>query len=439
MRLAARLIAIVLIAVIAAGLFGIWRIATGIPEVEIPAALAQRQPDPAHGAKVALLGDCSGCHTAPRDDSYAGGVGFVLPVGMIYSPNITPDSENGIGKYDFADFVRLMRFGVAPGGRRVYPAMPYPSYAKMSDEDLQDLFAYLKEQVAPVPRKTRPAEIRWPLTLRWPLAIWNLAFNPARRFVPDPAHDAEWNHGAYLVQGLAHCGTCHTPRNFAYAERDLDGATPLFLSGASFAGTSPINLRGNDGDGLGRWSKADIVQLLKSGRNPHSAASGPMGDVVGLSTQYWDEADLSAVAAYVKTLSPAPGQRPAFSPDETTLDSFLKGQAASSTGARIFMDSCSACHRLNGQGAVTAFPGLAGNPMVQSRDPASLIEVILAGSRLPSTEAAPSPLAMPGFAWRYDDSDVATLATFIRSAWGNHAPAVAPGQVTDVRNRLGLH
>ena len=439
MKLAGRLVAIVLIAVIAAGLYGVWHIATAIPAVDVSPALARRQPDPAHGKTVALLGDCAGCHTAPRDDSYAGGVAFTLPVGMIYSPNITPDPENGIGTYEFADFIRLMRFGVGPGGRRIYPAMPYPSYAKMSDEDLQDLFAYLKDQVAPVARKTRPAEIEWPLTMRWPLAIWNLAFHPAARFAPDSGHDAEWNRGAYLVQGPAHCGTCHTPRNFAYAERDLDGSTPLYLSGASFAGTSPINLRGNDGDGLGRWSKADIVQLLKTGRNPHSAASGPMGEVIGFSTQYWDDADLAAVAAYLKTLSPAPGDRPAFHPDESTLDAFRSGAAATSTGARIFMDSCSACHRLGGQGAVTAFPGLAGNPMVQSRDPASLIEVILAGSRLPSTEAAPSPLAMPGFAWRYDDVDVAALASFVRSAWGNHAPPVAPGQVTDVRNRLDLH
>ncbi len=439
MTLLGRFIAMVLVGVIAVGLYGVWHIATAIPAIEIPAALAQRQPDAARGKMIAILGDCAGCHTAPQDDPYAGGVAFTTPVGTLYSSNITPDPETGIGTYGFADFVRLMRFGVAPGGRRVYPAMPYPSYAKVSDEDLQDLFAYLKAEVAAVPRRTRPAEISWPLTMRWPLALWDQAFHKAERFVPDQGQSAEWNRGAYLAQGLAHCGTCHTPRNFAYAERDLDGSTPLYLSGASFAGTSPINLRGNEGDGLGRWSKGDIVQLLKSGRNPHSAVSGTMGEVVGLSTQYWDEADLSAVAAYVKTLPPAPGDHPAFSPDETTLESFRDGQAANSTGARIFMDSCSACHRLSGQGAVTAFPGLAGNPLVLSRDPASLIEVILAGSRLPSTEAAPSPLAMPGFAWRYDDSDVATLATFIRSAWGNHAPAVAPGQVTDVRNRLGLH
>jgi mono/diheme cytochrome c family protein len=439
MRAAARILAILLIVIGAAAAIALWRIVTAIPDPGLSPALAQRRPDPAHGRMVALLGDCKGCHTTAEGDAYAGGVAFTLPVGTLYSSNITPDPATGIGTYDFTDFVRLMRFGVAPGGRRIYPAMPYPAYAKMSDEDLQDLFAYLKQQVTPVARPTRPAEISWPLTWRWPLALWNLAFHDPSRFVPDKNHDAEWNRGAYLVQGLAHCGTCHTPRNFAYAERDTDGATPLYLSGTSFAGTAPINLRGNDGDGLGRWSEADIVLLLKTGRNSHSAASGSMDDVVGLSTQYWDDADLAAVAAYLKSLSPAPGQHADFTPDQSTLKAYLDGSAAGSTGARLYMDSCSACHHLDGQGAATAFPALAGNPMVQSRDPSSLIEVILAGSRLPSTAAAPSPMAMPGFAWRYGDTDVAALASFVRSAWGNHAGPVAPGQVTDVRDRLGLH
>jgi mono/diheme cytochrome c family protein len=274
--------------------------------------------------------------------------------------------------------------------------------------------------------------------MRWPLALWNLAFHKAEPFHAEAARDAEWNRGAYLVQGLAHCGTCHTPRNFAFAEKALDDSTPLYLSGASFDGRSPINLRGNEGDGLGRWSREDIVQLLKTGRNPHSAVSGSMVEVVSFSTQYLDDKDLSAIAAYLKTLSPAPGDHPSFTPDRTTEKAYLDG-TQTDPGGRIFMDSCSACHRLGGEGAGTAFPGLAGNPMVLSRDPASLIEVILAGSRLPSTARAPSNLAMPGFAWRYGDADLAALASFVRSAWGNHAPAVTPGQVTDVRARLSLH
>ena len=437
MKLLGRLIALLLVLVIAAASYGVYRIASAIPDPEIAPAIAQRQPDAARGKMVATLGDCAGCHTAPDGDALSGGIGFVTPVGTLYSSNITPDPDAGIGKYDFKDFVRLMRFGVAPDGRRIYPAMPYTAYAKVSDEDLQDLFAYLHGEVAASPRKTRPADISWPLTMRWPLALWNLAFHKTDRFQPDPARDAEWNRGAYLVQGLTHCGTCHTPRNAAFAEKGLDHTSALYLSGSSFDGGSPINLRGNPGDGLGLWSQGDIVQLLKSGRNAHSAVSGPMGEVVGFSTQYLDDADLGAIAAYLKSLASAPGEHATFTADPTTLQSYLDG-SQTNVGARIFMDSCAACHRLGGQGGETAFPGLAGNPMVLSRDPSSLLQVILAGSRLPSTAAAPSPMAMPGFAWRYDDADIAALATFLRSAWGNHAGPVSPGQVAEIRNRPGI-
>ena len=437
MKMLGRLVALILIVVIAAACYGVYSIASSIPQPDIAPSLAQRQPDAARGKMVAILGDCAGCHTAPDGEAYAGGVGLATPVGTLYSSNITPDAENGIGRYDFQDFVRLMRFGVAPGGKRIYPAMPYTAYAKVSDEDLQDLFAYLRTGIAPSARKTRPADIAWPLTMRWPLALWNMAFHKTDRFRPDPAHDAEWNRGAYLVQGLAHCGTCHTPRNAAFAEKGLDHTSALYLSGASFDGASPINLRANPGDGLGLWSRDDIVQLLKSGRNPHSAASGAMGEVIGLSTQYVGDADLAAIAAYLKSLSSAPGDHATFSPDAATLAAYLDG-GQTGTGARIFMDSCSACHRLGGQGAATAFPGLAGNPMVLGRDPASLIQAILAGSRLPSTEAAPSNLAMPGFGWRYDDAEIAALATFLRSSWGNHAGPVSPGQVAEIRNRPGF-
>jgi mono/diheme cytochrome c family protein len=430
-----RIVAILLILLVAASLFGIYRIASVLPVPSIAPEIATRQADPEHGRKVALLGDCAGCHTARDGDDLAGGVPFATPVGTLYSSNITPDPAQGIGTYSFTDFVRLMRLGVTPTGKRIYPAMPYPAYAKVSDEDLQDLFAYLQTDIAPNPSPSRKADISWPLTMRWPLALWNLAYDKAKPFQPEPARDAEWNRGAYLVQGLAHCGTCHTPRNFAFAEKDLDGSTAFFLSGSSFDGGAPINLRGNDGDGLGRWSKQDIVQLLKSGRNPHSAVSGAMVEVVSFSTQYLEDRDISAIAAYLKTLGPAPGDRPTFTPDPSSLQTYLDG-TQNDPGGKIFMDSCSACHRLGGQGAGTAFPGLAGNPMVLSRDPASLIAVILTGSRLPSTASAPSNLAMPGFAWRYDDSDVAALATFVRSAWGNHAPPVTPGQVTDARARL---
>jgi mono/diheme cytochrome c family protein len=412
-------------------------IALHMPNPQISVALAQRQPDVAHGEYVAKLGDCVACHTTTSGKPFAGGLPFPTPVGTVHSTNITPDREKGIGNYDFKDFVRVMRFGVTPDGTHLYPAMPYRAYAKVSDEDLQDLFAYLQEGVAPVHEAAPANAIRWPLSMRWPLAFWNLAF-PGSRFTPDASKDAQWNRGSYLVQGLAHCGTCHTPRGLAFQEKDVSGTTDLYLSGTQIDGSSPTNLRSNPGDGLGRWSASDIAELLKTGRNAHSAVTGSMTEVIAHSTQYMTDGDIAAIAAYLKSLSPAPDAgRATYVASDATTNTIMAGREQS-PGGRIFMDSCAACHRLSGRGEDLAFPSLAGNPSVLTRDPSSLISVILSGARLPSTAGAPTGLAMPPFGWRYNDAEVAELATFIRSSWGNTAPAVVREQVTGVRKQLGL-
>jgi mono/diheme cytochrome c family protein len=406
-----------------------------VPNPGISPLLAQRKPDVEHGKYVAVLGDCAACHTAAGAQPFAGGVPFSTPVGTVYSSNITPDRDSGIGNYSFADFVRVMRLGVTPDGTRLYPAMPYTAYAKVPDEDLQDLFAYLQSGLAPVEQARRPSTIPWPLSMRWPLALWNLAFHHNSRFVADGSKDEQWNRGAYLVQGLTHCGTCHTPRGIAFEEVDVTGKSDLYLSGTDFDGTSPINLRGNIGDGLGRWSASDIAELLKSGRNPHSAVTGPMADVVRDSTQYMTEQDVAAIATYLKSLSPAPeDRRPAFAANDATIRTIMAGDERS-TGGRFYMDSCAACHRLSGSGESFAFPTLAGNSSVLNSDPSSLIAVILNGARLPSTAAAPTGLAMPPFGWRYGDADIAKLATFVRANWGNSAPPVTAAQVANVRKQ----
>ena len=206
----------------------------------------------------------------------AGGLPFPTPVGEIYSSNITPDPQTGLGNYDLKSFIRVMRYGVKPDGTRLYPAMPYTSYDKVSDADLQDLFAYLRHDVAPVHQATKTGGMAWPLTMRWPLALWDLAFHKPTHYENDPSKSDQWTRGAYLVQGLAHCGTCHTPRGPALQEQDVAGKTTLYLSGTSLDGSSPINLRGNIGDGLGSWTVTDIAELLKTGVNAHSAVTGPM-------------------------------------------------------------------------------------------------------------------------------------------------------------------
>jgi mono/diheme cytochrome c family protein len=406
-----------------------------VPNPGISPLLVQRKPDVEHGKYVAVLGDCAACHTAAGGQPFAGGAPFSTPVGTVYSTNITPDRNSGIGNYSFEDFVRVMRLGVTPDGTRLYPAMPYTAYAKVSDEDLQDLFAYLQSCLAPAHEARRASAIPWPLIIRWPLALWNLAFRDDSRFAADSSKDEQWNRGAYLVQGLAHCGTCHTPRGLAFEEVDVAGKSDLYLSGTEFDGTSPINLRGNIGDGLGRWNASDIAELLKSGRNRHSAVTGPMADVVRDSTQYMTDQDVAAIATYLKSLSPAPEDRRAtFAANDTTIRTIMAGDERSA-GGRIYMDSCAACHRLSGSGESFAFPTLAGNSGVLNSDPSSLIAVILNGARLPSTAAAPTGLAMPPFGWRYDDADIAELATFVRSNWGNSAAPVTGAQVAKVRKQ----
>jgi mono/diheme cytochrome c family protein len=406
-----------------------------VPNPGISPVLAQRKPDVEHGKYVAVVGDCAACHTAAGGQPFAGGVPFSTPVGTVYSTNITPARGSGIGNYSLEDFVRVMRLGVTPDGTRLYPAMPYTAYAKVSDEDLQDLLAYLQSGLAPVEQARRPSAIQWPLSIRWPLALWNLAFHDDSRFVADGSKDEQWNRGAYLVQGLGHCGTCHTPRGVAFEEVDVAGKSDLYLSGTQFDGTSPINLRANTGDGLGRWSASDIAELLRSGRNPHSAVTGPMADVVRDSTQYMTDQDAAAVATYLKSLSPAPeDHRATFATDDATIQTIMAGDERS-VGGRIYMDSCAACHRLSGGGERLAFPTLAGNSSVLNSDPSSLIAVILDGARLPSTAAAPTGLAMPPFGWRYDDADIAEVATFVRTNWGNGAAPITAAEVAKVRKQ----
>lgn len=416
---------------------GLAAVAKHVPDAPVSPAIANRTPDVANGAYVARLGDCTACHTAPGRSFLTGGRGFGTPMGQVYSTNITPDREHGIGRYSFEDFVRLMRMGVRPDGGRIYPAMPYTAFSKMSDADLQDLYAYLMRGVAPSDVANHAPGMIWPLSSRWPLVFWNMAFHhDARPFKPDLAKSAAWNRGAYLVQGAAHCGTCHTPRGLALQEKDLDGHTNLYLSGAQLAGESPINLRGNLGDGLGRWTAADIANLLATGRTSHSAVVDSMTEVVEHSGQYMNPGDLAAIATYVKSLSPAPQDgRASYAASSATLDRIMASRETS-VGGRMFMDSCSACHRLSGSGEGQTFARLAGNAMVLSRYPDSLIGVILKGGRLPSTSGAPSANAMPPFGWRYDDKRIAELATFVRQAWGNGGREVTAGQVKAVRAQL---
>lgn len=391
------------------------------------------------GRYLAVAADCTACHTAPGGKPFAGGLAIDSPLGTIYSTNITPDPESGIGKFTLNDFDRAVRHGIDDEGVTLYPAMPYPSYALMSDADIAALYNYFMHGVEPAKGTEHANGIPWPLSIRWPVAIWRKLFAPSPDAPAFKSHyaDAVVARGAYLVQGPGHCGTCHTPRAITLQEKALDDSSSSFLAGGQqIGGWVAVNLRGNVGDGLGDWSKEDIVATLRTARNAQQSVIGaPMSDVVVHSTQNLNEADLQAIAAYLKTLAPRPGDAPKFAANPATAAALGKGHEVN-RGAELYDDNCAACHHTDGAGSPKALPKIAGNSSVLAEDPNSLIRLVLAGSALPGTTAAPSALGMPGFAWRLSNQEVAELLTFIRTGWGNQASSVTASEVARVRGSL---
>jgi alcohol dehydrogenase (quinone), cytochrome c subunit len=384
------------------------------------------------GRYLAVVADCAACHTAGGGKPFAGGLGIESPIGKIYSTNITPDKRTGIGDYSLGDFDRALRHGIAKDGSTLYPAMPYVSYAKVTPADVQALYAYFMHAVAPVEQANRAEDIPWPLSMRWPLRFWRMVFAPRPVTANLPASVDPVIRGGYLVTGLAHCGACHTPRGFGLQEKALTDNSRTFLSGGVVDGYLAKNLRGDPKNGLGLWSEADIAAFLKSGRTDSAAAFGGMADVVTHSTQYMSDADLAAIAAYLKTLSPVAPNGDSLAADPTAADA-LRAGTDGSNGALTFVDNCAACHRTNGDGYSGTFPTLARSPVVNTHDATSLIHLVLKGGEMPSTNAAPTHYGMPGFATRLTDRDIADVLTFVRSSWGNHAPAVTAADVARMR------
>jgi alcohol dehydrogenase (quinone), cytochrome c subunit len=383
------------------------------------------------GEYLARAGDCVACHSVPGGKAFAGGLKMGSPLGNIYSTNISPDPETGIGNYSLTDFDRALRQGIAKDGHRLYPAMPYPSYAKLTDSDVAALYDFFMKGVPPVRQENLKNEIPSFLSFRWPLAIWSLVFTTSGSYVDKSSHDAEWNRGAYLVQGLGHCGACHTPRGFAFQEKALDDGNPAYLSGALLDAWYAPNLRGDVRTGLGTWSKEDLADFLKNGHNRAETAFGSMIDVVNNSTPYLSDGDINAIAVYLKSLPAMSMQEPVAYDAATTA--VLQSGHASQPGATTYTGTCANCHGFDGRGYGPYMPALAGNPIVLDNDPSSLINLVLNGSNPLVVKGTPDPYRMPQFRQQYSDQEIADVVTFIRNGWGNQAPAVAAADVAKLR------
>jgi mono/diheme cytochrome c family protein len=372
------------------------------------------------GRYLAVAADCAACHTKPDGKPYAGGVALPTPFGTLVAPNITPDRDGGIGAWTDDEFVSALREGRGRHGKRLYPAMPYPAYTKLSTSDALAIRAYL-QTIDPVADKVESNQLPFPFSIRAVMSVWNLLNFTPERLTADPSRSPEWNRGRYLVDALGHCGTCHTPKNFLGADK-----TSNYLEGGSLLGWYAPNITGDARKGLGSWPDQEVFDYLKTGTTARTMASGPMAEVVEKSTSHLSDDDIKAMVAYLKndsTTTTAAVAPAAISPNDHRM---VAGQA-------IFADNCAGCHTASGAGAPRLFPKLAGNSVVQSDNPTTLIRIILQGTQGASTAGAPTSPAMPSLGWRLNDDQVASVVTYIRNSWGNSASAASASDVAKLR------
>jgi mono/diheme cytochrome c family protein len=373
------------------------------------------------GRYLTTAADCVACHTIlDAGKPFAGGRPIETPFGNIITPNITPDRETGIGSWTDDEFDNAVRGGIRPTGERLYPAMPFTAYTKMSRDDVLAIRAYLNT-VAPVHNQVNPNALPFPFNIRATMRVWDALYFTAGEFKADPKQSTEWNRGAYLVQGPGHCVACHTPKSFLGGDKTGD-----YLRGSYLQGWFAPNITNDASTGLGNWSGEDITTYLKTGHNRTTAATGPMAEVVTYSTSHLTDSDLAAIATYLKSL---PGQQDNQAPVRADDPYMVAGQA-------IYRDQCSACHSLDGRGVPHLFPSLADSSVVRSSDPTTLLRLILRGARSVATAAEPTSPGMPSFDWQLNDAQVAAVATYIRNAWGSAAAPVSAERVSGARADL---
>lgn len=396
----------------------------------------------AKGEQVAIASDCQACHTAPGSTKpFAGGYAISSPMGAIYATNITPSAQ-GIGNYSEADFARAVREGVRPDGAHLYPAMPYTSYHLMTDEDVHALYAYFMHKVQPVDQVNTETKLPFPFNLRFSMKFWNAAFGSTETFKPDTSKSAEWNRGSYLVNGLAHCDTCHTPRNFMMSEKSSQP-----LAGAPLGSWYAPNITSDPISGIGGWSDAELVQYLKTGRaEGKNQAAGGMAEAVEHSLQYLPDSDLHAIATYLKQTTPirTPGEteatysygKPVNVEDQIRGDAPNNAFNALNSGAKLFSGNCASCHQPDGAGSQNqAYPSLFHNTATGMIHPDNLVSAILFGVRRTTKD---HDVLMPGFSSpsyvdKLTDQQVADISNYVLQNYGNPKVKVEAGDVAWIR------
>jgi mono/diheme cytochrome c family protein len=395
---------------------------TGVPAELRNASLVQR------GEYLARAADCDACHSPKGREPYTGGLAFNLPFGTMYSPNITPDKETGIGNWSDVDFLNAVHKGIAPGGMRLYPAFPYAAYTMMTDADALAIKAFLfslPARHAPVPANT----LVFPFNQRWLMTFWSAFFNPDKRFSPNPAQSPQWNRGAYLAEAMAHCGDCHTPRNLMQA---LDNRQKF--SGAVAAGWKAYDITQDKDSGIGGWSDETLAAFLGTGHaTGYGTASGPMGEAVDKSLMHLAPRDIQALVAYLRTVPaiadpalPAPKSAPApISPKEGVMQIDARGKA-------IFAGACASCHGWTGVSPILAYATFTGGRAINDPSARNVAQAIVWGV----TRTGPDgPVAMPAFGHAYSNVEIAAVANYVTARFGAAPSSITAQQVADIRRQ----
>ena len=418
-------IAFSILAALALGVFAlVWRLnLRDEPDLRGPAAEVAATPELlARGAYLARVGNCAACHTTRGGTPYAGGRGIETPFGTVYSSNLTPDAQTGLGNWSAAEFWRALHNGRSKDGHLLYPAFPYTSYTAVTRADSDALYAYLRNLPATAQAATQHA-LRWPFSTQPALAVWRALYFQPGALPPDPQQSAEWNRGAYLVRGLGHCGACHTARNaLGASDEQLNLAGGLIPMQNWYA----PSLTSSHEAGMADWPRADVVRLLQTGVAPRGTVLGPMAEVVRQSTQHWSAEDLAAMTTYLRALPQSSARPPAR--DMPPIPAHVL-----ELGAKLYDKHCAQCHGDAGQGVPGAYPALAGNRAVTMPNTANLVQIVLNGGYAPATAGNPRPFGMPPYVLVLNDGDIAAVLTHIRRAWGNRAEGVTELDVNRLR------